>query len=104
MRARRAENPARMHGRGGNAWRPVSAGGSAPLATVVSLPTARAARPGAQRRGTPTQGVQSLVFAESAEARLLLVLLRRRRDESLEADLVPAVIIDQAPLIGRAVT
>ncbi len=28
-------------------------GGSAPLATVVSLPTARAARPGAQRRDTP---------------------------------------------------
>src|SRR5687768_9054170 len=53
MRARRAENTARMHGRGGNAPGPVSAGGSAPLATVVSLPTARAARPGAQRRATP---------------------------------------------------
>jgi hypothetical protein len=32
------------------AWR---SGGSTPLATVVSLPTARAARPGAQRRDTP---------------------------------------------------
>src|SRR5215207_1517370 len=32
------------------AWR---AGGSAPLATAVSLPTAREARPGAQRRDTP---------------------------------------------------
>jgi acetyl-CoA carboxylase carboxyl transferase subunit alpha len=31
----------------------VRAGGSAPLATVVSLPAARAARPGAQRRDTP---------------------------------------------------
>ena len=36
----------------------VSAGGSAPLATVVSLPTARAARPGAQRRGTPKEEVR----------------------------------------------
>src|SRR5688500_19161611 len=52
MRARRAETPARMHGRSGNAPVPVSAGGSAQLATVVSLPMARAARPGAQRRGT----------------------------------------------------
>jgi hypothetical protein len=31
---------------------PSCGGGSAPLATVVSLPTARAARPGAQRRDT----------------------------------------------------
>ncbi len=30
-----------------------SAGGSTQLATVVSLPTARAARPGAKRRDTP---------------------------------------------------
>src|SRR5688572_6882681 len=54
MRARRAETPARMHVRGGNVSRILSAGDSAPLATVVSLPTARAARAGAQRRGTPT--------------------------------------------------
>src|ERR1700741_4211665 len=33
------------------AWRD---GGSGALATVVSLPTAREARPGAQRRDTPT--------------------------------------------------
>jgi bifunctional DNase/RNase len=32
-------------------------GGSAPLGTVVSFPTAREARPGAQRRGTPTPAV-----------------------------------------------
>jgi hypothetical protein len=32
---------------------PVCAGGSAQLGTVVSCPTARAARPGAQRRDTP---------------------------------------------------
>ncbi len=37
------------------AWR---AGGSAPLATVVSLPTAREARPGAQRRDTPAPAVR----------------------------------------------
>ncbi|HYH83502.1 MAG TPA: hypothetical protein VEX86_27150, partial [Longimicrobium sp.] len=34
-------------------WR---GGGSAPLATAVSLPTAREARPGAQRRDTPAPG------------------------------------------------
>src|SRR5688572_9597098 len=62
MRARRAENPARMHEAGGNARPPVSDGGSAPLATVVSLPTARAARPGAQRRGTPTSAVDLLLY------------------------------------------
>src|SRR3954465_4813280 len=42
--------PARILQIPGEAWR---AGGSAPLATVVSLPTAREARPGAQRRDTP---------------------------------------------------
>src|SRR3954466_8494876 len=37
-------------------WR---GGDSAPLATVVSLPTAREARPGAQRRDTPRSRVVS---------------------------------------------
>ena len=43
-----------------NAWR---TGGSAPLATVVSLPTAREARPGAQRRDTPAP--EPFVFSET---------------------------------------
>jgi hypothetical protein len=36
---------------------PPAGGGSAPLGTVVSFPTAREARPVAQRRGTPTPAV-----------------------------------------------
>src|SRR5215216_6193304 len=49
MRARRAGTPPTQQYRGG--------GGPAPLATAVSLPTARAARPGAQRRDTPKSAV-----------------------------------------------
>src|SRR4051812_11020899 len=54
MRARRAGNPPRAQrggGIGADTWR---GGGPARLGTVVSCPTARAARPGAQRRDTPT--------------------------------------------------
>src|ERR671933_25161 len=54
MRARRAGTAAaRIDGcvGRGDAWR--AAAGPARLATAVSLPTARAARPGAQRRDTP---------------------------------------------------
>jgi hypothetical protein len=39
--------------------RPWRAGGSPPLGTVVSCPTARAARPGAQRRDTPEPAVRA---------------------------------------------
>src|SRR5687767_4552864 len=78
MRARRAENTARTHGCRGNARPPVSAGGSAPLATVVSLPTARAARPGAQRRGTPEPAVEVVVICwRSAGAVFVFVLVAR---------------------------
>src|SRR5687767_14946890 len=42
MRARRAENPEQ---KGTSSIVPFCGGGSAPLATVVSLPSARAARP-----------------------------------------------------------
>jgi hypothetical protein len=39
-----------------------------PLATVVSLPTARAARPGAQRRGTPKTAVRKCGVRERGSA------------------------------------
>src|SRR5688500_13442399 len=41
---------------------------SAPLATVVSLPTARAARPGAQRRDTPECAVAVVLAVDVAVA------------------------------------
>src|SRR5688572_10557683 len=82
MRARRDETPARMHERRRNAWTTVSAGGSAPLATVVSLPTARAARPGAQRRDTPNpQSMQSWWSAKSVLALGLVVLARAEEQD-----------------------
>src|SRR5690349_12191446 len=70
VRARRAENTARMHGRRGNASRTLSGGGSAQLATVVSLPTAHAARPGAQRRDTPKLVVAVTVVRTSSRPTL----------------------------------
>jgi len=54
-------------------WR---GGGSAPLATAVSLPTAREARPGAQRRDTPIPGPSLSVPAPTTATRL------RRRSRS----------------------
>src|SRR5215216_631245 len=51
MRARRAGTPPTQQYRGG--------GGPAALGTVVSCPTQRAARPGAQRRDTPKTAVPS---------------------------------------------
>src|SRR4051812_8000002 len=53
MRARRAGTPPRANHRrriSRDTWR---GGGPARLATAVSFPTPRAARPGAQRRDTP---------------------------------------------------
>ncbi len=67
----RCVRDARPEGRDPGAGRhssivPACAGGSAPLATVVSLPTARAARPGAQRRDTPTPCPSPLVLTTSS--------------------------------------
>src|SRR5215216_4157058 len=50
---------ARPEGRDGAATGLCGGGGPAPLGTVVSCPTARAARPGAQRRDTPKPAVPS---------------------------------------------
>jgi len=57
----------RARDRPGNDAKPGRGGGPARLGTVVSCPTARAARPGAKRRDTPTPAVRavrrSLVYA-----------------------------------------
>ena len=73
-----------------HASRMVSAGGSAPLGTVVSCPTARAARPGAQRRDTPRTAVRKCGSArvrkcESARVAFRPPAGRRRSSRRLPA-------------------
>src|SRR4051794_14510011 len=71
MRARRAGTAAARMRRtvvGTDAWR--ADGGPARLGTVVSCLTARAARPGAQRRDTPESALRALSMRQRRKRRL----------------------------------